>query len=239
MSIRSNKISIIIPAFNESRNIVGVVEGIRKEFPDSKIVVVDDSTQEEYERTRKAIKAFKNLKLIPRGSKMGRGSAVIEGFRKGLAHIGSLYFFEMDADQSHEPTHLIRFLEKMLETNVDMVIGSRYVKGGDTGEITLRRKILSRIINRFLSMMFDIKLSDYTSGYRLYSRRAVEFLAKQKMKSTGFITLSEITYKLNKNGFKIVEVPVTITKRKYGKSTMGVSELVTSLVFIIRMRLER
>lgn len=231
-------ICIVIPSFNESRNIAQVIRGIRRELSGVRIIVVDDSDIGENKLTRKAINKFKSIDLISREKKKGRGSAVIDGFKYAFKNDANLYFFEMDADQAHEPKHLKRFLKKISDGNYGMIIGSRYVKGGQTGEITQTRKILSRIINKFLSLVLEIKLSDYTSGYRLYHRSAVEFIISQKMKSVGFITLSEITHKLNKHGFKIGEVPVTITKRKYGESTLGIAELIMSLIFILRMKLE-
>lgn len=236
--VKSKNICLIIPAYNESKNIPLVISGIRKEFPNSRIVVVDDSGKEENEKTVMALKKFKNIDIISREKKLGRGSAVIEGFKYGLKYKNVKYFYEIDADFSHDTTHLIRFMRKMNEEKVGMVIGSRYTKGGKSLNVSLKRKILSKMINKFLFLMLNVNLSDYTSGYRLYERKAVEYLAKSKMKSSGFITLSEITYKLNKRGFKIGEVPVTISTRKYGKSTMGFHELSTSLLFILKMKIE-
>jgi len=231
-------INLIIPAYNESKNIPMVIKGIRKEFPNSRIIVVDDSREPESSKTRNALKGFKNVDVISRKKKLGRGSAVIEGFKYSLKYKNAKYFYEIDADFSHDTTHLARFLDKIRNEQQGMIIGSRYTKGGKSVNVSWKRKILSKIINKFLLVMLGVKLSDYTSGYRLYDRKAVEYLTSIKMKSTGFITLSEITYKLNKKGFKFGEVPVTISTRKYGKSTMGMRELMVSLVFIIKMKIE-
>ncbi len=231
-------INLIIPAYNESKNIPMVVKGIRKEFPNSRIIVVDDSLEPESRETRDVLKDFKNVDVISRKKKLGRGSAVIEGFKFGLKYKNAKYFYEIDADFSHDTTHLIRFLDKIQKDKFGMVVGSRYTKGGRTVNVSRKRKLLSKMINKFLLIMLDVRLSDYTSGYRLYDRKAVEYLARVKIKSTGFITLSEITYRLNKKGFKFGEVPVTISTRKYGKSTMGMRELIVSLVFIVKMKIE-
>lgn len=231
-------INLIIPAYNESKNIPLVVKGIRKEFPNSRIIVVDDSLEPESKKTRDALKGFKNIDVISRKKKLGRGSAVLEGFKYGLKYKNAKYFYEIDADFSHDTTHLIRFLEKIQNEEFGMVIGSRYIKGGKTVNVSKKRKVLSKMINKFLLVMLDVRLSDYTSGYRLYDRKAVEYLTSVKIKSTGFITLSEITYRLNKKGFKFGEVPVTISTRKYGKSTMGLKELMVSLFFILKMKIE-
>ncbi len=236
--VKLKNISLIIPAYNESKNIPLVVKGIRKEFPNSRIIVVDDSPEPESKKTSDALRGFRNLDVISRKKKLGRGSAVLEGFKYGLKYKNTKYFYEIDADFSHDTTHLTRFLDKIQKEKFGMVIGSRYTKGGKTVNVSRKRKVLSKIINKFLFVMLDVRLSDYTSGYRLYDRKAVEYLTSVKMKSAGFITLSEITYRLNKKGFKFGEVPVTISTRKYGKSTMGISELTVSLSFILKMKIE-
>lgn len=238
MAQQNTNINIIIPAYNESKNIAAVIDGIRKVLPDVGIIIVDDSGTIENKKTKKAISTYKNVEIISRGKKIGRGSAVLEGFRHSLKNQEIQYFFEIDADLAHDPTHLKSFISKISKGKKSMVIGSRYVRGGKIVGSSLKRRILSKTINKFLSVMLNVKLSDYTSGFRLYKRDAVEFLVNAKLKSTGFITLSEITYKLNKNGFKIGEVPATISQRVYGKSTMGFHELKDSLFFIIRMKFE-
>ena len=233
-----NNINIVIPSYNESKNIRSVITGIRKEFPYAKIIFVDDSHDLENKKIKKIVERFKNVDLITRGRKLGRGSAVMEGFKFGLKYKGAQYFFEMDSDLAHDPKQLERFVKKISENKVSLVIGSRYMQGGEIINVSIVRKILSRIINKFLSVMLGVKLTDYTDGFRLYTRQAVEFLVRSEIKSKGFITLSEMVYKLHRKGFKIAEVPVSIYKRKHGKSTMGVRELTDSLIFILKMKLE-
>lgn len=229
---------IIIPSYNESKSLPTVINGIRNELPGARMIFVDDSNVKENEKIKKIVKQFKNIDLISRGKKMGRGSAVVEGLKYGLKYKEALYFFEMDSDLAHDPKQLIRFIDKAKEGKVSLVIGSRYMQGGKIVNVILFRRILSRIINLFLHIMLGFKLTDYTDGFRLYRRDAVEFIAKTKIKSSGFITLSELAYKLHRKGFKIAEVPVTIYRRKHGTSTMGIGLLTTSLIFIFRMKIE-
>ncbi len=236
--MKNANINVIIPSYNESKNVPAVIRGIRNEFPEVRIIFVDDSNKAENKKLKDVISKFENTDLITRGKKLGRGSAVMDGFKFGLKYKKAQYFYEMDSDLAHEPTHLKRFLQKIKETNAGLVIGSRYMTGGRVVGVSISRRILSRIINRFLRIMLGFKLTDYTSGYRLYGRSAVEFLVKSKLKSTGFIALSEISYKLHKNKFMIKEVPVTISTRKFGRSTMGIKELLNSLIFVIKMKFE-
>lgn len=238
---RKQKISyanivIIIPAYREAKNLETLSREIFKEFHQIGIVIVDDSDKEENLKLRKFLsRTRKKLKIISRYKKLGRGSAVIEGLRYSLKNRGIEIFFEMDADLAHDPKEIVKFLKKI--EAADMVVGSRYMEESRIIKWPLRRLIQSKLINFFLKIWLGVDLTDYTNGYRAYNRRAVKFLVNQKLKEKGFISLSEIAYKLKKAGFKIAEVPISFTDRKYGKSSADIRELLTSLMGAIRIRL--
>jgi len=143
----------------------------------------------------------------------------------------------MDSDLAHDPQEFARFIKKLSEKNYDLIIGSRYLSGGRIKNIAKNRTILSRVINVFLRYWLGIHVSDFTSGFRLYSRDAVKYLTQTRIKAKGFITLSEVLYKLYKKGFDIGEVPITWNFRKYGKSNVNSSELFNSLYFVLKMRI--
>ncbi len=237
--MKNNKeISIVIPSYNEVKNISILIKGIYKELPGAKIVIVDDSSSSESEKLKKIVKNKKNIVLISRFKKGGRGSAVLEGFQETLKDKNVEYVFEMDSDLAHDPKEFKRFMDKKNTGKYDLIIGSRYLPGGRIINIPPNRTIMSRLINKFLYYWLGIHLSDHTSGFRLYSRRAVEFLLKIKIDSKGFITLSETAYKLFLSGYKISEVPITWNYRKYGKSNVNFKELFNSLFFIILMKIK-
>lgn len=235
--MKSNSdIAVIIPSYNEVENLSILIKSINKELFGSKIIIVDDSSSLENTKLRKIVKRRKNVTLISRFKKVGRGSAVIDGFRMALRDKNIRYFFEMDSDLAHDPKEFERFLDRTKEDSYDLIIGSRYLPGGKIIHIAPNRTIMSRLINKFLYYWLGIHLTDYTSGFRLYSRRAVEFLVKTKLESRGFITLSETAYRLHKAGFKISEVPITWNFRIYGKSNVNLNELINSFTFVIEMR---
>jgi len=234
--MKNKNIAIVIPSYNEVKNISILMKGIYKFLPDSKIIIVDDSSFDENEKLRKMVKNKKEVILISRLKKAGRGSAVIEGFRQALKDKNIEYIFEMDSDLAHDPQEFTRFTKKLSEKNYGLIIGSRYLPGGRIKNIAKNRTILSRVINVFLRYWLGIHVSDFTSGFRLYSRDAVKYLTQTKIKAKGFITLSEVLYKLYKKGFDIGEVPITWNFRKYGKSNVNSSELFTSLYFVLKMR---
>jgi dolichol-phosphate mannosyltransferase len=178
---------------------------------------------------------FPKTILISRGKKLGRGSAALRGLAEALKHKEIRYFFEMDADLAHSPAEFDRFLAVRHEA--DLVIGSRYLKASHIVKWPRRRLIQSRVINALLNFWLGINLTDYTNGFRLYSRAAAEFLLGARLQETGFIALSEIAYKLKQNGFRITEVPISFRDRTYGASNANLKELMRSLAGAIRIRM--
>ena len=231
-----NNIAIVIPSYNESQNIPILIKEIKNYLSSAEIIIIDDSNSKENKKIRLIVKKYKNIILISRRKKSGRGSAVIKGFRQALKNRKINYVFEMDSDLAHSPKEFIRFINEINVYPYDLVIGSRYKSGGKIINIAANRTIMSRVINNFLYIWLGIKISDYTSGFRLYSRRSIEYIVKTKIQSKGFIALSEIAYKLYKKGFKISEVPITWNYRIYGKSNVNLNELLTSLFFVLKIR---
>lgn len=238
----NQNIGIIIPAYNESANIAILTKRIFTHLPNVKITIVDDSKIEGNLKLKKLLNIRSNLRnknivLISRLKKMGRGSAVIAGFREMLKNKQVKYFFEMDADLAHDPKDFAKFLKTIMSKNADLVIGSRYLEESKIIKWPLKRLILSKIINNLINIWLGLRISDYTNGFRLYNRISVEFLTNIKLKEKGFISLSEIAFRLKKQGFKIAEVPISFTDRAYGKSSAGFREFASALMGIIRIKI--
>ncbi|MEK7502624.1 MAG: glycosyltransferase [Patescibacteria group bacterium] len=218
-------IVVTTPSYRDFKNILILVKKIRKILPESKIIIVDDSPRDENLKLQKIIKNYKNILLVSRQIKSGRGSAVIEGFKEALKNTSVEYFFEIDSDLAHNPSEMPRFLNKIITKKYDVIIGSRYIKGGKTINIILSRIILSRIINIFLRFWLNIKLNDFTGGFRLYSRKSIEFLSDINLKANGFIMLSETIFLLHRNNFKKGEVPITVSIKKMGNQMLMLKNL--------------
>lgn len=234
--MKNNKdLSIVIPSYNEVQSLTVLLKSIRQELPSSEIIIVDDSNLIENEKLKRIVKGKSNIILISRLKKEGRGSAVLIGFKQALKNKTMRYVFEMDSDLAHSPREFKRFFKK-INQDYGLIIGSRYLPGGKIINIAPNRTIMSRVINKLLYYWLGMRLTDHTSGFRLYSREAAQFLVKTKIKAKGFITLSETAYKLFLAGFKITEVPITWNYRVYGKSNVNLKELLVSLFFIIRIR---
>lgn len=230
-----HNIAIVIPAYKEHENIPILLTHILKHVPEANVIVVDDSPKHEaLQLTQSRLKKGK-VTIINRAQKLGRQSAVIFGFKNGLKNKKTDYFFEMDADLSHNPHECQKLLKEI--GKADLVIGSRYLPQSKILRWPLRRIVLSRLINVFLNILLGLDLTDYTNGFRLYNRYAVEFLTSIELKETGFIGLSEIAYKLKKKGFVIKEVPTSFTDRTHGKSSANFKEHITSLYGALRIRI--
>lgn len=230
--------TIVIPAYNESRNINIVIPRILRVLPQSTIVIVDDSIGEEQEQTEKYCQNYKaRVVYIARKRKQGRGSAVIDGMKVALKGTSSKIIIEMDADLAHDPREIPRLCDDI--SRFDMVIGSRYMKGSTIFQWTWLRIIQSKIINMFLRYWLGLGVTDYTNGFRAYSRKACEYLVTIPLYEKGFIALSEIAYRLVRAGFRIIEIPVSFTDRTYGKSNATIWELFHSLFGVIALRLRK
>lgn len=232
------KLAIVMPSYKEEENIRILIKKIRLELPYAKIIIVDDSDILVNKKIKKIVALDKNIILISRFKKLGRGSAIIQGFKEALKDNKIKYVFEMDSDLAHDPKEFIRFLEKIKFHGYDLVIGSRYLPGGKIKNIAKNRTIPSKIINKFLRLWLNINISDFTSGFRLYSRSAIKKIVSSKIKSNGFITLSETLYIIKTAGLSITEVPITWNYRIHGKSNVNANEFIVSLYFVLKMRIE-
>jgi len=230
-----DNLAIVIPSYNDAKNIPLVVKGIHSVTPSALIIIVDDSSEEQKKKLRAFAKKQKSLKLIERAVKSGRGSAVLDGFRDALSDKKIQYVFEMDADTSHSAKDLPKFLDA--KKSADVIIGSRYLPGSRVVNWPKRRLYLSKLINSvFLRTLFGLGIRDYTNGYRMYNRKAAEHLLGMTLHERGFLLLSETAYRLKRAGFTLSEVPITFTDRKHGESSVHGKDILLALWSAFKIR---
>jgi dolichol-phosphate mannosyltransferase len=227
------KVAIIIPAYNESNNILRLIKKINY-YLKSTIVIVDDSNNDFTKKILSKTK-IKNIIYIKRTKKLGRGSAVIEGFKKIFHNKQFKYFVEMDADLSHNPKELKRNLNTLHEKKIDLLIGSRYLKRSLIINWPLKRRIFSILSNYLIKTLFRLDVNDCTNGFRFYSRRSVKSLLKKRYINQDFIMLTEIILFLSKKKYKIVEVKSIFKNRTKGSSTINIKLILISLYYIIKL----
>jgi dolichol-phosphate mannosyltransferase len=230
------RIVVLLPTYNEALNLPLLIPRILDVDEVIDVLVVDDASPD---GTAEVVRQLQRrhgsrIALLERDRKSGRGGAVMAGFRQGLLDERYRWFVEMDADASHQPEELPLFISAA--ERADMVVGSRYVPGGRIEGWPGRRRVWSRTSNLIIRAVLGVPMTDFTNGYRLYSRRAVEHLAAAPLRETGFISLSEWGYMIHRAGMTIREVPTVFINRTLGESNMSASEAVGAIRALVRMR---
>jgi dolichol-phosphate mannosyltransferase len=233
---REGRVIVILPTFNEAQNIPILVPLLLAVGAEVDVLIVDDNSPDATGRVAGdlANQLGARVAVLHRASKSGRGGAVMAGMRQALADDRYDWFCEMDADLSHQPEELPAMLEAA--PGVGMVVGSRYIPGGGIEGWGAGRRAWSRMSNRIIRTTLGVPLTDFTTGYRVYSRRAVELLTSARLHETGYISLSEWAYTLHKAGMPMREVPSVFINRRFGKSNMSAAEAIGAIRALLRMR---
>lgn len=228
---------IIIPTYNERDNIKRVIDGIFLNVSNLDILVVDDGSPDGTGKIVKEImKRDKRVHLIERPEKMGLGTAYIEGFRYALSR-GYDFVGEMDADLSHRPSDLKKLVASI--KNYDMVVGSRYIKGGSVKNWPMIRRFLSRGANIYARLLTGVSIKDLTAGFVLYRRKVIETILKERIKTDGYGFQIEVKYHVYRKGFKIKEVPIQFEDRKVGRSKMDGKIIFQAFFLVLKLFYKR
>lgn len=228
--------AIIIPTRNEKINLEKLLPALIEFYPSCPIWVVDDNSADGTENfVNEFSKKIPFVHILNRINQRGRGSAVLDGLKEAYKDTKISYFLEIDADGSHDPQE-IKNLLSVAGSNT-LVIGSRHISGSKFVDCSPIRMILSHLANFYARLILGVPINDYTNGFRLYSRSAIELLKDAKIHEKGYITLSETAYILYKLGFLFKEVPTIFVNRKIGRSNATIFEFLHSIPAIIRIRL--
>ncbi len=214
-----SKILVIIPTYNEIENIENIVAEVFKYVPTANILVVDDNSPD---GTGAAVEKLSEkddrVRLIMRPGKLGLGTAYITGFQYAIENEYD-YIFEMDADFSHNPAHMPRFLDAI--KGADLVIGSRYISGGGIENWSISRKFVSRCGSLYSRLLLSVPYKDLTGGFKCFRRKALQAIPLEEIQSEGYAFQIEVTYRTHKRGFLIKEIPILFADRRGGHSKMS------------------
>lgn len=230
------KTLVFIPVFNEKDNIVKLIRDIKQLASDIFILVVDDnSTDGTTAVLKEYAKNNNDIFIIHRRGTKGRGRAFIEAFNFAIQQRFD-YLIEMDADFSHNPKYIPRFLENI--QNADIVIGSRLIKEGTILGRGLVRNIISLMANLYIRLILNITdIEDTTSGFRCYRVRALEEINPDTLISVGPSVIEETLYRAKRKHLKIIEIPIIFEERKGGKSKLNLKILFDTFFTVIKLRL--
>jgi dolichol-phosphate mannosyltransferase len=231
------KTLIIIPTYNELENLRPLLNEIFLYAPETEVLVVDDHSPDGTGELADEIhEQNPQVNVLHRSSKLGLGTAYITGFKYAIEK-GYDVAFEMDADFSHDPRYLPNFL-KAIE-DADLVIGSRYVPGGDTPNWSLLRRFISGGGNIFARVMLGIPVHDCTAGYRCYRREVLENIDLDTIQSQGYAFQIELAYRVMRHGFQIVETPIVFMDRRVGKSKMSRKIVIEGFTYVLKARFSK
>ena len=231
------KTTVVIPTYNESDNIVTLVEEILGLRAVSHIIIVDDNSSDGTgQLAEKLAKQHQEVHVIHRLGKLGLGTAYIAGFKLALT-LPTDCIMTMDADFSHHPRYIPSLVS---QTRVyDLSIGSRYVDGGGTINCNLWRRFLSRMGNTVARLTLGLKATDCTAGFRCYRRQVLETIDLDSIFSSGYSFLVEILYRCQKLGYRVGEVPIIFENRRQGSSKISQSEVWKAAYTVLRLGWER
>ena len=228
---------VVLPTYNEILNVEPMLRALRNAVPECEVLVVDDGSPDGTgDAVRRVAKELGHIELLSRTVKHGLGGAYRAGFTWGIER-GFDHFVEIDCDFSHDP-HSLPLLLDAANMN-EVVIGSRYVPGGHIPQWSLLRRLLSRGGNQYAKLVLGLGVVDATSGYRVYSKKALEAIDHHSVTADGYGFQIEMTYRAKRAGLSIVEVPISFTDRALGESKMSGGIVFEALWLVSKWAVER
>ena len=230
------KTLVIIPTYNEIHNIRKLLPHIMNSYPEVDILIVDDNSPDGTAGYVKNLSEMnQKVYLLLREKKMGLGTAYVAGFKFMLSN-GYEAAVQMDADFSHDPMEIQKFLEKLKEC--DLVIGSRYINGVRVINWPIRRLLLSYFANLYTRVVTGMPIKDGTGGFKCFRRKVLQSINLDAIHSNGYSFQIEMNFKAWKKGFKLAEMPITFVDRIQGTSKMSKKIVREAVLMVWKLRLK-
>jgi dolichol-phosphate mannosyltransferase len=231
----SLRVTAIVPTYNERENIESLVTQLLALPTNVHVLVVDDGSPDGTGEIadRLAVESDGRVGVIHRPGKLGLGTAYLAGFERALAD-GADLVCTMDADFSHNPRYIPAMVNKIGQ-GFDLVIGSRYVPEGGASGCTLPRILLSWGANAFARIMLGLRAHDTTAGFRCYRRQVLAGMDLTAIKASGYSFLIEMLYRVQRQGWRVGEVPIIFENRRLGASKISRNEIVRAMGTVLRM----
>jgi len=213
------RILVIIPTFQERENLPSIVGRVRASVPEAHVLVADDNSPDGTGKVADELASDDDrVHVLHRAAKEGLGAAYVAGFEWALA-AGYDVIVEMDADGSHQPEQLPRLLDAL--ESADVVLGSRWVAGGEVSNWPKSREFLSRGGNMYTRVVLGLPLRDATGGYRAYRAKVLRAFDLTTVRSQGYCFQVDLAWRSWQRGYRVVEVPITFVERVLGASKMS------------------
>ncbi len=227
---------VVLPTYDEAENLPGIAAAILEALPEATLLVVDDSSPDGTgELADELASQEPRLRVRHRAGKEGLGKAYLDGFQVALDG-GATSLIQMDADWSHDPAMLPRLLEPITAERADLVIGSRYVRGGKVLDWGLGRRLISRLGSLFARVVLDLRASDLTGGFKAWRATTLAAIPFAGVHAGGYVFQIEMTQRASRAGARVLEVPITFRDRRVGRSKMSRRIIFEALLVVVRLR---
>jgi dolichol-phosphate mannosyltransferase len=226
---------IVTPTYNEIENLRAFVERVRSALPDAHILIVDDNSPDGTGKLADELaEGDANISVMHRAGKLGLGTAYLQAFERGLRE-GYERFIEMDADMSHDPKYLAEFV-RAFDEGYDVVVGSRNVPGGSVQGWGIGRHVMSKGGSIYSRTVLGLRVKDLTTGYKGFTRRALETIGLDRVQSNGYSFQIEMTFRAALAGLTIKEIPIVFVDRTLGQSKMSRKIFAEALAVVWKLR---
>ncbi len=231
------RVLIITPTYNERDNLRVFLDQVFAVAPSVDVLVIDDNSPDGTGQLADEIAAAdRRVRVLHRPGKMGLGSAYLTGFGRAIDD-GYDIVFEMDTDLSHDPKYVPAFLEA-IERGADVVIGSRNIPGGGVEGWGPGRHVISKGGSLYSRTILGLDVHDLTSGYKAFTRRALERIELSSVKSNGYSFQIELTYRAIRRGLRVAEVPIVFVDRRAGQSKMSRKIFLEAVGMVWKLRFD-
>ncbi len=230
---------VVLPTYNEAENLPVIAEAILASLPGATLLVVDDSSPDGTGDLADGLAAADpRVRVRHRPAKAGLGRAYLDGFRVALA-AGAATIVQMDADFSHDPAVLPDLIAPVVGGEADLVIGSRYVKGGKVVDWGIGRKVISRGGSTFARVVLALPVHDLTGGFKAWRATTLASIPFSGVHAGGYVFQIEMTWRAKLAGASIREIPITFADRRVGSSKMSRRIIAEALIVVVGLRLEQ
>jgi dolichol-phosphate mannosyltransferase len=227
---------VVLPTYNEAENVAGISEAILAALPGSTLLVVDDGSPDGTgEIADRMADEQPRIRVRHRPGKAGLGRAYLDGFQVALDG-GATSVIQMDADWSHDPAALPSVLAPILEDRADLVIGSRYTRGGRVLDWGLGRRLISRGGSIFARTVLGLSPHDLTGGFKAWRASTLAAIPFDGIHAGGYVFQIEMTHRASRAGARVAEVPITFRDRVVGQSKMSRKIILEALLVVLRLR---
>jgi dolichol-phosphate mannosyltransferase len=229
---------IVLPTYNEADNLPGIAQAILAALPAATLLVVDDGSPDGTGAIADGLAAADaRVRVRHRAAKQGLGRAYLDGF--GIAEAGGAEIVvQMDADWSHDPGVLPDLIGPVADGSTDLVIGSRYVRGGGVVDWGLGRRLISRGGSLFARLVLGLGPHDLTGGFKAWRTAALSTIPFAGVHAGGYVFQIEMTFRASRLGARIREIPITFRDRRVGQSKMSRRIVAEALVVVLQLRAE-